>query len=519
MFSTVDDVCPPVDPAALLVFEEIAARWRATNEWPRRSRLRLHFRPEGLALDEILAKASGDLWKTLNSGGDVEQQRIRLTLAGLELTSGGLSEVSPALQLVRPCLNRYLANGASARVVPADLLGFVPQELGAAMARLEHLYILECDGMSGVPGAWELVPDLAFLRYEGVSSAWDYLRRRCSYFRRRLPALEPVHRELLDRIYRHRLAAEEWPRIDPFAIANHDIPDVLHRLQEISQRYLARFYLQTQSGFDRLKLRLEAVSLIANEGEPEAALRVLQVLRLHYEATAGEVLLSAAEVATRAGVTDAFLMRLRDLLEREADTGLEFDAGPEAWNARAGILSWDGVSTFAEYLGKRAQLREMRSKELGFPLDDDGNPTMDSSEEEVATDSLDSRSFHPAILAAARSHFRNGMYRSCVLDASTALTMRVKEITGRHDLDGRKLMAEVLSDTGILRVNELGTSFDRGEQEGWRMMFMGAMQALRNPSAHGLHEIEPGDALDFLSFLSLLMRKLESMTVVEPPQS
>ena len=48
------------------------------------------------------------------------------------------------------------------------------------------------------------------------------------------------------------------------------------------------------------------------------------------------------------------------------------------------------------------------------------------------------------------------------------------------------------------------------EQEGFRFLFMGAMQGVRNEKAH--YEVvqeDPDRTMDYLSFASLLMRRLD----------
>ena len=62
----------------------------------------------------------------------------------------------------------------------------------------------------------------------------------------------------------------------------------------------------------------------------------------------------------------------------------------------------------------------------------------------------------------------------------------------------------------ILKLNGLGTAMERDEQEGFRFIFMGAMQGIRNPKAHDrIVQNDEDRALDYLALASLLMRRLD----------
>lgn len=62
----------------------------------------------------------------------------------------------------------------------------------------------------------------------------------------------------------------------------------------------------------------------------------------------------------------------------------------------------------------------------------------------------------------------------------------------------------------ILQFNDLSDQSDRDEQKGFMMMFSGAVAGLRNPRAHRLIQDDPERALEFIAFVSLLAKLLES---------
>ena len=55
-------------------------------------------------------------------------------------------------------------------------------------------------------------------------------------------------------------------------------------------------------------------------------------------------------------------------------------------------------------------------------------------------------------------------------------------------------------------------------QQGYMMMFAGAMSAIRNPKAHTVMEISYDDAMRKLIFASMLMYKLDASHLVESVQ-
>lgn len=118
--------------------------------------------------------------------------------------------------------------------------------------------------------------------------------------------------------------------------------------------------------------------------------------------------------------------------------------------------------------------------------------------------------FHPDVEASSRQLFDDGHYRQAVLDAFIGLNARVKAKSGKTDLDGKGLMNTVFSPNNpILRV-----SSDGDEQQGFMLLFAGAMLGLRNPKAHSLEPTTREKAVEWLTFASALSRILHSSEVV-----
>jgi len=118
---------------------------------------------------------------------------------------------------------------------------------------------------------------------------------------------------------------------------------------------------------------------------------------------------------------------------------------------------------------------------------------------------------HPRIANVCVDLYRDGHYRNAVLDASLSLINMVKEKSRKHDLDGTPLMRMVFSkNKPILAFNDLKDQTDLDEQEGFMHLFEGAALALRNPRAHEISDDSPEQALEYIAFLSLLAKQVDS---------
>lgn len=122
---------------------------------------------------------------------------------------------------------------------------------------------------------------------------------------------------------------------------------------------------------------------------------------------------------------------------------------------------------------------------------------------------------HPEIVRVAESRMDSGHYADAVEGAFKELNNAVKAKTRQkldRELDGQKLMQCVFSsEKPILLVeDDLESQTNNDTQQGYMMMFSGAMSAIRNPKAHENMEISKEDAIRKLMFASMLMYKLES---------
>ena len=114
---------------------------------------------------------------------------------------------------------------------------------------------------------------------------------------------------------------------------------------------------------------------------------------------------------------------------------------------------------------------------------------------------------HPEIERAAGQLFRDGHYSNAVEDAVKALNALVRLRSGVDDKDGVKLMQAVFSAKApILKFNDLNDESDANEQKGFMDLYCGAVTGLRNPRAHKILTDSSEEALEFISFISLLAK-------------
>lgn len=127
--------------------------------------------------------------------------------------------------------------------------------------------------------------------------------------------------------------------------------------------------------------------------------------------------------------------------------------------------------------------------------------------------------FHPEVVRVVGSRMDLGQYADAVLSAFKELNNAVKaRVRSRlsDEQDGQKLMHNVFSpDHPVLLVEgNLDTQTNKDSQQGYMMMFSGAMSAIRNPKAHENMTISRDDAVRKLMFASMLMYKLDSAQLV-----
>lgn len=140
-------------------------------------------------------------------------------------------------------------------------------------------------------------------------------------------------------------------------------------------------------------------------------------------------------------------------------------------------------------------------------------PTLNSNKSQ-RENLYNSRYYHSEIQKHSRNLFIEGKYFHAVFECSKAFDKYVKE-KSKIDKNGSKLMISALNISGPLKLNNQISQSDKNEQLGVMNLCVGLMSAVRNTGAHEPEldwPIKQKDALDILSLLSFLWRKIDDAT-------
>lgn len=128
---------------------------------------------------------------------------------------------------------------------------------------------------------------------------------------------------------------------------------------------------------------------------------------------------------------------------------------------------------------------------------------------------------HHRICEVSKLLFKDGHYREAIFASFKEIAIIVKDRSGRTDLDGQDLMAQVFSEKNpVIALNSLKNQSDIDEQKGFRLIYMGAMIGIRNPEAHErMPQPDAISALKYLSLASLLAERAEEASVTQELES
>jgi uncharacterized protein (TIGR02391 family) len=124
---------------------------------------------------------------------------------------------------------------------------------------------------------------------------------------------------------------------------------------------------------------------------------------------------------------------------------------------------------------------------------------------------FDVRNIHPDLPAKVKKLFDDGHFAEATFHAFKYLDKKVQGHSGLSEA-GFKLMMAAFDDTNPkVQLTALKTESEKDEQKGYRFVFAGSVQAIRNPRGHEYSVVDSPDVcLDHLSLVSMLLRRLES---------
>ena len=130
---------------------------------------------------------------------------------------------------------------------------------------------------------------------------------------------------------------------------------------------------------------------------------------------------------------------------------------------------------------------------------------------------LEDRNAHSEVFKYCRAELIDENYFHSVLESIKGIAQRIRDLSGLTT-DGAELVNSAFSvKIPVLSINSLATETEISEQKGFSNILVGLFGAVRNPTAHAPKISWPmteQDALDLMSLISFIHRKLDSTTKV-----
>ena len=122
---------------------------------------------------------------------------------------------------------------------------------------------------------------------------------------------------------------------------------------------------------------------------------------------------------------------------------------------------------------------------------------------------------HSKIVSASEKLFQDGHYSPAIFEAVKVLEKEIKSKSGIKNKSGVPLVNKVFNeDHPIIKIVDGEEQEAIDEREGFRFLYMGTFQGIKNPKSHSIQNLkDPAKALEYLSFISLLMKRLDESTV------
>jgi uncharacterized protein (TIGR02391 family) len=131
---------------------------------------------------------------------------------------------------------------------------------------------------------------------------------------------------------------------------------------------------------------------------------------------------------------------------------------------------------------------------------------------------LTERNVHHDVLWFCRAELLQENYFHAVFEATKSVAEKIREKSGLTS-DGADLVDKAFGiNAPLLAINSLRTETEQSEQKGFATLLKGTFGTFRNVTAHApkiTWRIEEQDALDLLSLVSYLHRRLDASAVVK----
>lgn len=114
------------------------------------------------------------------------------------------------------------------------------------------------------------------------------------------------------------------------------------------------------------------------------------------------------------------------------------------------------------------------------------------------------------INSVSKNLFLDGYYSQSIFEAVKVLEKEIKKKSGVNKI-GVGLINHVFNkDNPILSLVDGEELEEVDEREGFRFLFMGTFLGIKNPKSHSIQQLnDPSRALEYLSFISLLLKRIK----------
>lgn len=127
------------------------------------------------------------------------------------------------------------------------------------------------------------------------------------------------------------------------------------------------------------------------------------------------------------------------------------------------------------------------------------------------------RQVHPDVLRFCRAELLHENYFHAVFEATKSVAQKLRDMTGLTG-DGADIVDRAFAGSSpVLAINTLRTETEQSEQKGFANLVKGAFGTFRNPAGHApriVWPVDEQDALDLLSMLSYIHRRLDSAVAI-----
>lgn len=122
---------------------------------------------------------------------------------------------------------------------------------------------------------------------------------------------------------------------------------------------------------------------------------------------------------------------------------------------------------------------------------------------------FDDRDVYEGFPPVVRKLFDNGHYAQATFEGFKFLESEVKRLSGSSESGVKLMMGAFDVAKPKIRLTAARTPSQKDEQEGYKFLFAGAIQGIRNPRGHE-HSVrdDPNACLDHLALASILLRRL-----------